>query len=344
MFAPSRLLRAAARASRTASASATSVAAVPLCDAAEPLAAPRPAPPPVQPPPPPPPARSFFKRSLPEALVPFASPEGRRMFKSALADGTLDSFFPLVQHFQTQAEPASCAAGSLCMVLNALGVDPGVVWKLAWRWWSEDVLLAKHWEAAQRSLHPDATAAVRTAEQAHEEGMSLAEFGALATAAGLHTTTRVAGEEATLADFQAAVWAALGCGDSCDGDKAAAGASSSSSSSGGGAANPHARHTHTPRGARGGSHVVVSFHRGALAQTGEGHFSPLGGYSRAHAAVLVCDVARFKYPPYWVKLDALYQAMLPLDPATGRPRGFCVLQAPHLPRDGATCPVRGLVP
>lgn len=39
---------------------------------------------------------------------------------------------------------------------------------------------------------------------------------------------------------------------------------------------------------------VVSFHRKTLGQTGEGHFSPLGGYSRRHNAVLVMDVARFK--------------------------------------------------
>ena len=64
---------------------------------------------------------------------------------------------------------------------------------------------------------------------------------------------------------------------------------------------------------------VVSFQRGALAQTGSGHFSPLGGFSRRHGAVLVMDVARFKYPPYWVPLRVLWDAMRPADPVTGTP-------------------------
>ena len=59
--------------------------------------------------------RSFYKRALPRDLVPFASPEGKRIFRDALEDGSVESFFPLVQHFQTQSEPASCALGTLSM-------------------------------------------------------------------------------------------------------------------------------------------------------------------------------------------------------------------------------------
>jgi glutathione gamma-glutamylcysteinyltransferase len=42
--------------------------------------------------------------------------QGKRIFRDALDDGSVESFFPLVQHFQTQSEPASCALGTLCMV------------------------------------------------------------------------------------------------------------------------------------------------------------------------------------------------------------------------------------
>lgn len=42
--------------------------------------------------------------------------QGRHIFKAALDDGSAESFFPLVQHFTTQNEPASCALGTLCMV------------------------------------------------------------------------------------------------------------------------------------------------------------------------------------------------------------------------------------
>lgn len=108
---------------------------------------------------------------------------------------------------------------------------------------------------------------------------------------------------------QEAVHEALGCGVGCDDASTAS------------------EHRHNRRGGRGGTHLVraaapalshrhsrddaftpatsiychpsclpqvVSFHRKTLGQTGEGHFSPLGGYSRRHNAVLVMDVARFK--------------------------------------------------
>ncbi|TPX60902.1 hypothetical protein PhCBS80983_g01490 [Powellomyces hirtus] len=42
--------------------------------------------------------------------------------------------------------------------------------------------------------------------------------------------------------------------------------------------------------------------------------------------VLILDVARFKYPAYWVSLDLLWQSLHPLDTSTGKPRGYVVLQ------------------
>ena len=41
-------------------------------------------------------------------------------------------------------------------------------------------------------------------------------------------------------------------------------------------------------------HLVVSFDRGSLNQTGVGHFSPIGAYHSDRKLVLVLDVARFK--------------------------------------------------
>lgn len=72
----------------------------------------------------------------------------------------------------------------------------------------------------------------------------------------------------------------------------------------------------------GEPHLVVSYERAALGQTGSGHFSPVGGYHAGRDQVLILDVARFKYPPHWVPLGDLFRAMLPLDAETGRSRGF----------------------
>ena len=79
-----------------------------------------------------------------------------------------------------------------------------------------------------------------------------------------------------------------------------------------------------------GSKVVVSFSRAALGQTGDGHFSPIAAYHPETDSVLVLDVARFKYPPYWVSLTELYQSMLPVDTASNQPRGWFVLRPPQL--------------
>jgi len=43
--------------------------------------------------------------------------------------------------------------------------------------------------------------------------------------------------------------------------------------------------------------------------------------------VLILDVARFKYPPHWVSLEALFEAMQPHDPSTAAPRGYLLLSA-----------------
>lgn len=71
--------------------------------------------------------------------------------------------------------------------------------------------------------------------------------------------------------------------------------------------------------------IVISFSRKALDQTGDGHFSPLGAYNAKEGMVLVLDTARYKYPSYWVPIEALFKSMQPIDKETGRPRGYFVL-------------------
>ncbi len=73
---------------------------------------------------------------------------------------------------------------------------------------------------------------------------------------------------------------------------------------------------------RADSFCIVNFSRSHLGQTGDGHFSPIGGYHQAKDLVLVMDVARFKYPPFWVPLRELYDSMRVVDKETGQPRGY----------------------
>ena len=51
--------------------------------------------------------------------------------------------------------------------------------------------------------------------------------------------------------------------------------------------------------------------------SGTGHFSPLAGYDEEEDMVLILDTARFKYPPHWIKLELLLEAMKEQDPDSG---------------------------
>ncbi|MDQ3295653.1 MAG: phytochelatin synthase family protein [Myxococcota bacterium] len=78
--------------------------------------------------------------------------------------------------------------------------------------------------------------------------------------------------------------------------------------------------------ARGEVVVIASYDRASLAQSGSGHFSPIGGYHAARDLVLLLDVARFKYPPHWISAERVWQAMRAIDPVTGKSRGWITLR------------------
>lgn len=82
--------------------------------------------------------------------------------------------------------------------------------------------------------------------------------------------------------------------------------------------------------------LVCAYARAALDQTGDGHYSPIAAFNERRDLALVMDVARFKYPPHWVQVSRLFQAMQPHDLATGEPRGYFLLSASQ----DQPCPLR----
>lgn len=78
-------------------------------------------------------------------------------------------------------------------------------------------------------------------------------------------------------------------------------------------------------------HMIVSYSRKAFSQTGDGHFSPVGGYHAERDLVLILDTARFKYPPHWVPLALLHKAMAAPDPVTQQPRGLLLVRPSQRP-------------
>ncbi len=71
--------------------------------------------------------------------------------------------------------------------------------------------------------------------------------------------------------------------------------------------------------------VLANFERSQINQRGSGHWSPVAAYDSKSDSFLVLDVARFKYPPYWVKADALFKAMRTIN-GRGQSRGFLTIQ------------------
>ncbi|CAM9219525.1 unnamed protein product, partial [Phaeothamnion confervicola] len=188
--------------------------------------------------------RSFYRRQLPESsCLAFSSAAGRKLFAEALDErrlqGNMESFFPLAEQFITQDEPAFCGITSLTMILNALAIDPGRLWKGPWRWYHE------------RNL--DTCEAL---DEVKQQGVGYRKLACLARCNGAEAEVREAAADA-LPRFRATV------ADVCS-------------------------------GRRPGAHLIVSYDRRQLGQTGEGHHTPVGGYHSRSDMLLVLDVARFK--------------------------------------------------
>lgn len=215
---------------------------------------------------------SFYRRPLPDSCVAFSSREGKRLFAQAMQEGNLESYFalagehvarrrsrtlklnsaePRAGQFLTQDEPAFCALGTLCMVLNALEIDPQRKWREAapWRWWDQTFL-----------------SCCRPLDDVAKVGLTLNEFACLARCNGLSATvTSPSLDSSTSAEGKAQFRQDL------------------------------------KLAATGQTTMAMSYSRKTLGQTGDGHFSCVGAYSEKDDSVLILDVARFKYPSYWIR-------------------------------------------
>src|SRR5579864_6687212 len=72
--------------------------------------------------------------------------------------------------------------------------------------------------------------------------------------------------------------------------------------------------------------VIVNYLRRAIGQQTGGHISPLAAYDAAADRFLILDVARYKYPPVWVKASELFDAMNTRDADNGnKTRGYVLV-------------------
>jgi Phytochelatin synthase len=77
-----------------------------------------------------------------------------------------------------------------------------------------------------------------------------------------------------------------------------------------------------------GHFVIVNYLRKALGEQIGGHISPLAAYDAKADRFLILDVARYKYPPIWVRTADLFAAMNTPDAANdNKTRGFVTVTA-----------------
>ena len=72
--------------------------------------------------------------------------------------------------------------------------------------------------------------------------------------------------------------------------------------------------------------VVVNYLRKAIGQQTGGHISPLAAYDAKEDRFLILDVARYKYPPIWVRASDLFGAMNTTDASNdNKTRGYVLV-------------------
>lgn len=236
---------------------------------------------------------SYHKRILPTHLIELSSRKGKKMFLDSLMSGDAESYFPLAEQFITQGEPAYCGLSTLAMVLNALSIDPNIRWKGGWRWFDEEMVV---------------NSCCVKLETVKKQGITLDQFHMMGRCNGARVTLHRPNIDQAddVETFRSHVRRHVRCETWSDGEQET---------------------STTPTNTKAGF-LVVSYARSALGQTGDGHFSPIAAYYAATDQVLILDVARFKYAPYWVPLESLYHAMTFTDEATKLTRGWCEVHAP----------------
>jgi Phytochelatin synthase len=266
---------------------------------------------------------TYRRRVLPSTLVALDSIPGSRRLVETLTLQTAATYLPLSSHFINQSDPAYCGISTLLVVLNALSIDPMVRWRGGWRYYGhEDVLLHRCCFAPSRI---------------QRYGIAVDELAQLAKCHGAHvvmkrpfpskSTTTDASTTELLDELNDTGAAAAGQEDEekCftlnefRNDLISVLTTTTNTADDDSSSNHNMNNNNTM--------LVVSFSRASLQQTGDGHYSPVAAYHQATDSVLILDVARFKYPPYWVRVPDLYRAMQPCDAVTNKPRAWFLISS-----------------
>jgi len=79
-----------------------------------------------------------------------------------------------------------------------------------------------------------------------------------------------------------------------------------------------------------GRFIIANYYMAAVIGDGDyGHFSPIGAYDAARDRVLILDVYRVEFEPYWVPAERLFAGMATISRADGEPRGYLAVRLPR---------------
>lgn len=71
--------------------------------------------------------------------------------------------------------------------------------------------------------------------------------------------------------------------------------------------------------------MLCNYSRAVIGQPRGAHVSPVAAYDAKSDRVLVLDVARYKFPPQWIKVVDLWKAMRTRDSSSKSSRGFVII-------------------
>lgn len=264
---------------------------------------------------------SFYKRSEPKLGINFLSNRSKTMLKDTIEQKTSGPFFPLIDQFITQNDPSYCGISNMVILLNALKVDPGRKWKGIWRWYYEEnikccdtekikdygmtigdfasILICNNVKSkiyrpvSQKYplslITPDLNK-INYKKQEKElfDDLTENEYTCIKHEKGCHNKDhkKVVFNIASTDLFRTLVYASTKFNS---------------------------------------FFLLCTLGRGALGQTGDGHFTPIAAYHKDSDYGLLLESARFKYNSRWYKTEDIYKSLIKNDSITERSRGFLLI-------------------
>lgn len=263
---------------------------------------------------------SFYKRKEPTKGINFLSKTSQRMLAQCITTNTANPFFMLSDQYITQADPAFCGPTNIALSLNALQIDPNTKWKGIWRWYDEYNIKCMD------------------IEKVLDYGMTLPEFNLLLQCNGAYgkvyrpyngnninlypNFNKQQQQSSSLIELKDDLYINKY---NCIKHKNKCKCSNVRTIPFNIVNEEFLRTCALMSSKYNNCILMCNLGRGALDQTGDGHFTPITAYHMQSDRGLLLDSARFKYNSRWYKISDIYKALIKKDGFTNLSRGFMLI-------------------